>query len=226
MSGRGGRGIPPGQVSFGDFGGTEPIGRAFGGDRGKPLDRYYIEDFLHRHAADIRGRVAEIGEDLYTSAIGGERVRRCEIVDAPESRNPHAAYLGDLQTGEGLPKNAFDCILLVQTLHMLYDVRGAVDTAHRALAPGGVVLATVPGITSIDAQDGPGKWFWPMTQTAARRVFADRFGADNVSVEQYGNVLAATAFLQGLAREEVPREKLDVVDPLYPVITGVRARKA
>jgi len=220
------RSVPgAGTVDFGDFGHVEPLSRAFGGDRGMPLDRYYIEGFLQRHASDIKGRVAEIGDSVYTHRFGGDRVARSDIIDAPQSANPDATLLLDLQQERMIEPDCFDCMIVTQTLHMVYDIRGALASIHRALAPGGVVLATVPGITSIDAVDGPEKWFWAMTQSAARRLFEERFGPSCVEVEQFGNVLAATAFLQGLAFEEVDRASLDIVDPLYPVITGIRAAK-
>jgi len=41
----------------------------------------------------------------------------------------------------------------------------------------------------------------------------------------YGNVLAATAFLHGLAAEELTREELDHRDPDYELLIGVRAQK-
>ncbi|WP_095203409.1 methyltransferase [Mesorhizobium carmichaelinearum] len=216
----------PGTVDFGDFSGVEPLSRSFGGDRGTPLDRYYIESFLRRHADDVSGDVAEIGDAVYTHRFGGDRVMRSEIIDSPQSNNPGATMRVDLQNVEAIVANRFDCMIVTQTLHMIYDIRGAVAAIHHALAPGGVVLATVPGITSIDVQDGPEKWFWAMTQSAARRLFAERFGPSQVQVQQFGNVLAATAFLQGLAFEEVDRKGLDVIDPLYPVITGIRAVKS
>lgn len=220
---RGGR--APGEVDFGDLGGTEPLSRAFGGDRGTPLDRHYIEDFLREHEADIRGRVLEVGENLYTRRFGRDRVTQSDVVDAPGSGNPGATILADLQTGIDVPHAAFDCVVITQTLHMIYDVRGTLATLHRALKPGGVVVATVPGITQIDAADGPEKWFWSMTQSAARRLFAEWFGPEAVTIRQYGNVYAATAFLQGLALDELDAEKLARTDPLYPVITGIRAVK-
>lgn len=220
------RSIPAlGTVEFGDFSSVEPVSRAFGGDRGQPVDRHYIEGFLGRHAGDIKGRVAEVGDSVYTHRFGSGRVSRSDIIDSPASANPNATVLVDLQKGDGVAADCFDTIILTQTLHMIYDIRGALATIHRALAPGGIVLATVPGITSIDAHDGPEKWFWAMTQTAARRLFEEWFGEAGVQVEQFGNVLAATAFLQGLAVEDVDRASLDLVDPLYPVITGIRARK-
>ena len=38
------------------------------------------------------------------------------------------------------PENTFDCIVLTQTLHLIYDVRLAIERLRRALAPGGVLL--------------------------------------------------------------------------------------
>jgi SAM-dependent methyltransferase len=217
---------PPGQVRLGDLDRTEPLSRAFGGDRGTPLDRYYIDKVLGGWAADIQGCAMEIGETLYLDRFGRGRVNEAVVLDAPESGNPRATLIADLQTGEDVPSDAFDCIVLTQTLHMIYDVRGVLRTIHRALKPGGVCLATVPGIGSIDAQDGPDKWFWFMTQTAARRLFEERFRPADVTIQVHGNVLAATAFLHGMALEEVDTARLDETDPLYPVITGIRAVKA
>ena len=217
---------PPGQLDWGDFGRTEPLSRSFGGDRGTPLDRHYINRFLSRHAGDIRGRVLEIGETIYIDQFGGDRVTEPVILDAPESKNPDADIEADLAIGDGVPSDAFDCIILTQTLHMIYDVEGVLRTVHRALKPGGVCLATVPGISQIDAKDGPDKWFWFMTQTAARRLFEERFERADIEIEVQGNVLAATAFLQGVALEELDPAQLDVPDPLYPMITGIRAMKA
>lgn len=216
---------PFGGVSFGDLDGTEPVSRAFGGDRGTPLDRYYIEGFLARHAGDIRGRVLEIGESRYTRQFGSRAVDKAVILDAPEADNPHADIAADLQSGEGVPSDAFDCIILTQTLHMIYDMSGAVRTLHRALRPGGTCLATVPGISQIDAIDGPSKWYWSLTQTGARLLFSEHFRPEDVSVAVHGNVYAATAFLQGLALEELDRDKLDRTDELYPVISEIRALK-
>ena len=217
---------PPGQVRLGDLDRTEPLSRAFGGDRGTPLDRHYIDKVLSGWAGDIRGRTLEIGETLYVDRFGGGRVSEAVILDSPQSGNPHATLLADLQTGEGVPSEAFECVILTQTLHMIYDVRGVLRTVHRALRPGGVCLATVPGIGSIDAHDGPEKWFWFMTQTAARLLFEERFRPEDVAIQVHGNVLAGTAFLHGMALEELDPARLDEPDPLYPVITGIRAVKA
>jgi hypothetical protein len=41
-----------------------------------------------------------------------------------------------------------------------------------------------------------------------------------------GNVLAATAFLHGLAALELSADELEFVDPLYQVLISIKASKA
>jgi hypothetical protein len=52
----------------------DPISREFGVRRGRTIDRYYIANFLARHAGDIRGRVLEIKDSDHTQRFGGERI--------------------------------------------------------------------------------------------------------------------------------------------------------
>lgn len=215
-----------GRVRFGDLGTTAPVSRDFGFDRGTPVDRYYIERVLERHASEIAGRVLEIGGDDYTRRFGGGRVTRADVLHVRPG-NPRATIVGDLTDPAVLPDNAFDCVVLTQTLHLIYDVRAAVSQLHRALAPGGVVLVTAPGISQIDRGEWGSSWFWSFTTTSLRRLFEECFGRDGVLVEHHGNVFAATAFLQGVAVEDIDgvAAKLDPLDRAYPVIVGVRARK-
>lgn len=53
-------------IDFGNLRRLSPIDAAFGGGRGKPIDRHYIEGFLQRHAADVQGCMLEVGSDDYT----------------------------------------------------------------------------------------------------------------------------------------------------------------
>lgn len=216
--------IPVGLVNFGDLRRLTPISRVFGFDRGTPVDRYYIEDFLTRNAARIRGRVLEVGDDSYTRRFGGDRVTQRDVLHvSPE--NPRATIVGDLATADHIPSDSFDCIVLTQTLHLIYDVRGALLTLHRILKPGGVLLITAPGISQIDHYDWGETWYWSFTARAVRRLVEEVFPGNNVFVETRGNVLAATAFLQGIALDELRTEELDHVDPDYQVTIAVRAVK-
>jgi SAM-dependent methyltransferase len=218
--------VPPvGRVRFGDLHRVRPISQSFGFDRGQPVDRYYIERFLARHASEIVGRVLEVGDDTYTRKFGGARVTRSDVLHV-RAGNPRATFVGDITDPMVLPSHTFNCIVFTQTLQLIYDVRAAIAQLHRALAPGGVVLATVPGISQIDRGEWGQTWFWSFTPAAMERLFGDIFGPEAVMVKRYGNVFAATSFLQGLAVEELDTSDLDPVDRAYPVIVTVRARKA
>jgi len=216
---------PLGAVDLGDFNRVTPISANFGFDRGTPIDRYYIERFLHHHRADIQGRALEVGDDAYCRRFGGDRITRQDVLHI-SSEAPAATIVGNLADSGILPAEAFDCLVVTQTLHLIFDMRAAVVEMHRALKRGGVLLLTVPGISQIDRGEWGETWFWSLTRHSAVRLFADVFGSENVVVEQFGNVFAAGAFLQGLAVEEVDESRLDVVDASYPVIVAVRARRA
>ncbi len=205
----------------------QPVSRVFGFDRGTPIDRYYIERFLEENKGDIRGRVMEVGSASYTKRFGGGKVETIDVLHAIVG-NPHATLVGDLASGTGIPEEAFDCIVLTQVLPLVLDVVGAVRTCWRALRAGGVVLATVPGISQISRYDMD-RWgdFWRFTDLSATRLFEGAFagGGGSVDVATWGNVAVATSFLQGMALEEMDQRELDAVDPDYQVMITIRARK-
>lgn len=213
-----------GHVNFGSLRRLSPISRVFGYDRGKPLDRYYIENFLGEHATDVRGRVLEIAGREYTRQFGSDRVTTSDVLHAVPG-NPQATFIGDLAHDNKLPSQAFDCIILTQTLLCIYDLHAVIQTLFRILKPGGVVLATVPGICQI-AQPDMVLWgdYWRFTSLSAHRLFADAFGADRVNVTTFGNVLVAASFLHGLAVADLTPGELDHCDPNYPVSICIRAQ--
>ncbi|MGE5102371.1 MAG: hypothetical protein ACM3SX_20490, partial [Deltaproteobacteria bacterium] len=67
----------------------------FGWHRGQCIDRYYIDKFFSFHAADIHGRVLEIGTPDYTHKFGGERVSRSDVIDL-DPNNTSATIHDDL----------------------------------------------------------------------------------------------------------------------------------
>ncbi|HLA98093.1 MAG TPA: methyltransferase domain-containing protein [Anaerolineales bacterium] len=211
------------KIDLGDLGRTQPISRVWGLDRGTPVDRYYIHNFLASWSAAIRGHVLEIGEDTYTRQYGGERVQKSDILHVAEGA-PNATIIADLTRAEHIPAVTFDCIICTQTLHLIYEVDLAIFTLRRILKPGGALLATMPGISQISRYDMD-RWgdYWRFTSASARRLFEKSFAARDIRLQVYGNVLAATAFLQGIAAQELSQEHLDARDPDYEVLIGVRA---
>jgi SAM-dependent methyltransferase len=209
-------------VDWGSFRSLEPKSRHYGIDRGTALDRHYIEAFLQEHASDVRGVVLEVASDAYARRFGGERIQRTEVVSIVAG--PGVTIVGDLTSATTLPRSHFDCIILTQTLCFIYDAKAALASCHAALKPGGVLLLTVPGICQISSfDDGLTGDYWRFTAASTQRLLGEVFA--NVEVRSYGNVLAAVAYLQGIAKEELTREELDHHDREYQLIIAARGVK-
>lgn len=204
--------------------GVGPVSRWFALDRGTPIDRYYIEKFLLENSKYIRGRVLEVGDSTYTSRFGTDVVAR-DVLHVSND-HPGATITGDLSQHHTLPADAFDCFICTQTFNFIYQVKEAITGAHRLLVPGGILMATVAGISQVSRSDMMA-WgdYWRFTTLSAQKSFEDVFGKGNVRVNYYGNCLAATSFLRGIACEEIPAEKLDIKDAEYPVTITILARK-
>lgn len=220
--------VPVGTVTFGDLKRLSPISPIFGIDRDLiSIERYYIEEFLKSHRADVRGRALEMGEPLYIDKFGDGDVTKVDVMNYVEG-NPKATIVADLTDCPHIPDDSFDCIIITQTLQMIYEVQDAIENLHRILKPGGVVLATSHGITKVARREGVDDWgeFWNFTTQGSRRMFGDVFGRENVEVSSYGNILTVIANLHGLAASEVDPDELDYHDPDYELLVMVRAVKA
>jgi SAM-dependent methyltransferase len=216
---------PTDGVKFGELRRLTPISSIFGYDRGQPIDRYYIEQFLSAHTKDIKGRVLEFGDDSYTHSFGGDRVEHIDVLHARKG-NPRASIVADLASADHIPSDIFDCVICTQVLMYIYEIEAAVRTLYRILKPEGVLLATFPGISQI-ARGDMQQWgeYWRFTTMCAERLFAEVFPPQGVSVVGHGNVFVGIAFLHGLAAEELAPEELDYNDPDYQVSITVRAVK-
>jgi SAM-dependent methyltransferase len=213
-----------GAVKFGHLYRWTPLSYHFGYDRGQPIDRYYIENFLRCFAKDIQGRVLEVGDRSYTVQFGANRVTASDVLHVTED-NPQATIIGDLTHADHIPSDTFDCIILTQTLHLIYEVRSAIQTLSRIMKPGGVLLATFPGITQISTDRWKSTWYWSFTTQSAQRMFSEVFPSAQLSIQAHGNVLAAASFLYGMAAQELDSKALDWHDPHYELLITVRAVK-
>ena len=174
------------------------------------------------HRRDVAGRTLEIGDDEYTRRYGGGRTTRRDVLHV-HGRHPAATIVGDLVDAPQIADGTFDCIVLTQTLHLIYEVDPAVATIHRILRPGGIVLATFPGISQLSGDEWSRTWSWGLGSRLAHLLFASHFGERNVTVEAHGNSLAAAAFLQGLATAELARAQLDANEAGCELLVAVRA---
>lgn len=220
---------PPEQrptFSWGDLARVTPISSVWGTDRGLPVDRHYIHRFLDQHRSDIRGRVLEVKDSHYASTFGGSHVQETKVLDI-DLTNPRATIVADLAQADHVQGNQFDCFILTQTLHIIYDIKSALGHAARLLKPGGVLLCTIPAVSRVNYENGGLDHgdFWRLTRAAVTRLFAEVFASEQVAVSTYGNVRICTAFLYGLATEDLEPHDLTVDDPWFPLIHCVRAVK-
>ena len=214
------RGLP--WPRWGNLRRLQPFSSQFGFERGTPIDRYYLHEFLEQHRHLITGRVLEIQMPAYTRRYG-QGVTVADSVDIVAGTHEGLTYLVDLGRSEGvIPDASYDCVLLPNTLCVLRDIEACLRNALRVVRPGGVVLATTAGIGPLT---GDGHDLWRMGADGWR-VLTDRVwpGCD-VQVEQRGNCLAAVASMLGLALEELRDDELRFQDPRYPVLVTLACRK-
>jgi glycosyltransferase involved in cell wall biosynthesis len=213
-----------GKINMGDFNTTRPFSFDFGYDRGGPVDRYYIEKFLAEESRFVKGRVLEIGDNEYTLRFGGSSITTSDILHIDDT-NPKATFVGDLSNAPHLPSDSFDCIILTQTLHLIYDYQSALETCYRILKPGGALLLTVPGISPIHYGEWGKYWMWSFTGNSTQRMLSEVFDPNNIRVQTFGNVLVAIAFLHGMGLPELTKEQIHFNDPQYQVIITAAAVK-
>ena len=157
---------PYGFVRLGSLHRVVPISSSVDG-RGTPIDRYYI-DRSESHADDIHGRVLECYDRDYTMRLGAGRVASSDVLNI-EGDNRNSTFIGDLAGINNFPSEAFDSIIVTQVFQYVYDLRAAIATLQRIAKPGGVILATVPGITPLHSEPWP--WMWSLTTVSAERLF-------------------------------------------------------
>ena len=128
---------------------------------------------------------------------------------------------------ETLPKERIDCFICTQTLNFIFDVPKAIEGSYKVLKQGGVLLCTVSGISQISRYDMD-RWgdYWRFTDLSIRKLMESVFGEGHVEIVTFGNALAATAFLQGLAVDDLPDTfLLDKKDQDYQITIGIKATK-
>lgn len=203
---------------------TIPVSTVFGLDRGTPIDRYYIEEFLKTNKALISGKVLEVAESHYSKRFG-TNIESFEVLHY-NNENPRATIVGDLTKKQTLPVNKIDCFICTQTFQFIYNYKEAIEGAHHLLKKGGVLLATLAGISQISRYDMD-RWgdYWRFTILSAAKSFGEVFGEGRVTVNYFGNVLSAISFLEGISAEELSPEELNFKDENYQILITIIARK-
>jgi SAM-dependent methyltransferase len=203
---------------------TSPLSDSWGFDRGTPIDRFYIDRFVSAHRSDIRGAVLEVQDRTYTQRYGSG-VERSEVLDV-DPTNTQATIIADLAQADLIGSDQFDCFILTQTLQLIRDTHACIAHAHRILRPGGVLLVTVPFLSRMAPPNDDCSDYWRFTTDSCSALFSEVFGSDAIEVSSHGNILAAIAYMTGMAQEELKRRELEYYDQYFPVTITVRAVKS
>lgn len=203
-----------------------PVSIIFGFDRGKPIDRYYIENFISANKILILGNVLEVEDNFYTLKYGNKIIKSFILKYNNESKLENDYLYGDLTDINTLPSQMFDLFICTQTLNFIFDVEKAINSIHQLLKNDGIALVTVACITQISRYDA-NKWgdYWRFTPQGIKKLFENKFGENNVEINVYGNSYSATHFLKGYSSDEINVKKLNEIDEDYPVVIALKITK-
>ena len=210
------------KLEWGTIRSFEPFSANYGYDRGEPIDRTHIHDFFALHGADIAGRVLEVKDPGFTNRYGHD-VTSVDIVDI-DPGNVRASIIADLAQPGSLPAGAFDCIVVPQTLQYVEDPHAAIANLWQALAPGGVLLVTVPCVARIDPDLGAVDR-WRVLPAGLRTLLESASAGATVHVEGRGNLVMALGTLLGLAAEDLDNDELHHVDSAFPIVVCGRVQR-
>jgi SAM-dependent methyltransferase len=201
--------------------GISPLSYRWGHDRGNPLCRAYLDQFLQEFSPDIKGHCLEFQKDHYATRYGGSAVDKLDILHVDDS-NPLATIIADLTRTNHIPSNHFDCIICTHVLHIIFELDVVVSELYRVLKQGGVLLVAVPAVAMIDStcQD-----FWRFTPDGLAKMLAKCFRPENVTVRSYGNSLTAAGQVRGLVAQEFSKAVLNYHDPRFAVEVCARSFK-
>lgn len=201
--------------------GHQPLSQVWGLDRGQPIHRYYLAQFLQESVSAIRGHCLEFQEDSYTTRFGGLAVEKLDILHLDHTA-PQVTIVADLTKPNDIPSDVFDCIICTHVLHVVFELDKMISELYRILKPGGTLVVAVPHISMCGPRSHE---IWRFTPEGLAALLGKAFGADNVTVRAYGNSLTAAGELRGLVAHEFTENELNHHDPRFAIEVCVRATK-
>jgi glycosyltransferase involved in cell wall biosynthesis/peptidoglycan/xylan/chitin deacetylase (PgdA/CDA1 family) len=170
------------------------------------LRKYYTSRFVAPRRKDITGQV--LSDDPGLVRWLGVNVTGVSSLAAAAAAAPHS----------------FDCVLLTRIEDCPDDIRTLLAAVDRVLRPGGVLMTVFPCVEPF-ATAGDGRDQWRFTESAVRRLLAERFPLDRFETESPGNVKTCVAALHGLDADQIDASSLNRRDPWFPLVICARAVK-
>ena len=208
----------PGTVRFGDFGRLWPFSHRFGFDRGAPVDRYYLQQFVRSIRPVVRGRCLEIGGSLKNNWLYRFDVDEFRTLELEQSRVADD-LVGDAADRGVLDPESWDSILAFHVLEHCPNPFAVASNMCAWLRPNGHACIVVPCAQRVHNYPGD---YWRFMPDGLRVLFRD---FSEVNVSTYGNPLTVVSNYLALSHTELLAEDMDAVHPDYPVLACVVARK-
>lgn len=208
----------------------EPFSSQYGFERGTPIDRRYLSDFVRTNAHYVHGRVLEIESSMWSRYAHDCKLdchdldQAVTVVDV-DPLNTQATLIADLCSRDPFGGLIFDCELVFQTLQYLKDPAVALGHLWRALAPGGTLLVSAPVISRLDDMLGEDGDLWHFTPAGLRHLLSTALPGSQVKCEGFGSLATASGFLYGMSAGEIPSAYWRN-DRRFPVIACAVAKKA
>jgi len=178
----------------------------FGSNRGTPLDRELIEQFLRKMAMEVQApsRTLEFGDTTFTQKLFPQSenwiLEYEPNMDIKVHRN--LTLRGDLMCDIEANIPPFDLIVSTQLLAFTENPFSAARTLVSLLEKNGTILGTEPQFSPISRFDDH-KWgdFFRFTQKGILSLF-NRTGPIKIETFPIGNWATTLAIFQGFCRED------------------------
>lgn len=207
-----------------------PFSTHWGFHRGTPIDRVFIERWIEKHRALVRGAVLEVKDSDLVDRFGSQ-LTRVDVLDI-DPENEKATIVADLAHPGSLPRGRYDCAVVTQTLQYVTSPPDAVRNLLGSLARGGSLLLTVPGIQPCE-HGSLRSDRWRFLSAGVEQLLVSATTGDDYEIEvvSLGNAPTVLGVAAGTVLEEGFEKHLYPADPHYPLticarVTHLDARAA
>ena len=202
------------------------IGNDYGFSRGTPVDRWYIHQFFVENAGLINGTCLEFGELTYIDKYGSNVSKKVVFNYSKILHLQDESIDGDITNVAQLPDSEFDCIVCVNVLNFIYDIKSALLGLAKMLKNNGVVVLTVAGPVAHISRYDMARWgdFWRFTDKSISQL-VNEAGLLVESVKIYGNPFSCVTQINGYCVEDIGVEALLPIHSDYQLVIGLIVRK-
>ena len=197
----------------------------FGFDRGTPIDRYYIDEFIRNLELNNEFNTAlEFGELNYVEQFNVSHKFFLSHPDFSKSKDTKNQILFDLNTQKKYDGQKFDLIISTNVINFTKNPFVTLRHHIDMLNIDGTIFLTASSSMPISQFDAE-RWgdYWRFTPDAMHHLLENL--DCEYQVESLGNFKSSVAFLCGLASEEMEESDLKEKDNRYPLLVVALIKK-